>query len=42
MPPSVHKMLEHVAVVFMALELPIGAYSEEAQEAMNKEIRKAR
>ena len=26
----------------MALELPIGVYSEESQEAMNKEIRKAR
>lgn len=41
-PPSVHKMLEHGADVSMALELPIGSYSEEAQEAMNKEIRKAR
>ena len=42
MPPFVHKMLEHGAEVAMSLELPIGVYSEESQEAMNKEIRKAR
>ena len=41
-PPSVHKLLEHGVQVAEVLELPIGVYSEEAQEALNKEIRKAR
>ena len=41
-PPSVHKLLEHGLQVSQTLELPIGMYSEEALEALNKEIRKAR
>ena len=41
-PPTVHKLLEHGAQVAEVLELPLGCYSEEAQEAQNKEIRKAR
>ena len=42
MPPTLHKLLEHGYQVEDALDLPVGVYSEEAQEAMNKEIRKAR
>ena len=42
LPPAVHKMLEHSADIASSLELPIGFYSEESQEALNKEIRKAR
>ena len=39
-PPSVHKMLEHGYQVAAKLDLPIGLYSEEAQEAQNREIRR--
>ena len=35
-------MLEHGPEISQNFELPIGFYSEEAQEALNKEIRKAR
>ena len=42
MPPSVHKLLEHGYQVAQYLELPIGSYSEEAQEACNKIVRNAR
>ena len=42
LPPTVHKLLEHSAQVAETLVLPLGFYSEEAQEAQNKEIRKAR
>ena len=42
LPPTVHKLLEHSVQVSESLVLPIGFYSEEAQEAQNKEIRKAR
>ena len=42
MPPSVHKLLEHGYQVANYLELPLGAYSEEAQEASNKAVRNAR
>ena len=42
LPPTVHKLLEHSTQVSDSLILPIGFYSEEAQEAQNKEIRKAR
>ena len=42
MPPSVHKLLEHSWAIAERLELPIGSYSEEAQEANNKELRNAR
>ena len=41
-PPTVHKLLEHGAQIAEVLELPLGFYSEEAQEAQNKEIWKAR
>ena len=42
MPPTLHKLLEHGFQVAEVLDLPIGMYSEEAQEAQNKEIRNAR
>ena len=42
MPPTLHKLLEHGYQVSELLDLPIGMYSEEAQEAQNKEIRNAR
>ena len=35
-------MLEHAYQVAEILDLPVGMYSEEAQEAQNKEIRNAR
>jgi hypothetical protein len=41
-PPSVHKLLEHGLQIADSLELPIGVYSEESLEALNKEIRNAR
>ena len=41
-PPSVHKLLEHGYMIGNYLELPIGIYSEEEQEAGNKELRNAR
>ena len=41
-PPSVHKMLIHGGKIIRSFELPIGWYSEEAQEANNKIFRKAR
>lgn len=42
MPPSVHKVLIHGANIIKSFELPIGWYSEEAQEANNKIFRLAR
>ena len=42
MPATVHKVLIHGADVIASLELPIGAYSEEAQEARNKHNRQYR
>ena len=42
MPPTLHKLLEHGYQVSEIFDLPIGMYSEEAQEAQNKEIRNAR
>ena len=36
------KLLEHSYAIAEQLELPIGRYSEEAQRAQNKELRKAR
>ena len=42
MPPSLHKLLEHGYQIADYLELPIGVYSEEAQEACNKLVRNAR
>ena len=40
--PTVHKTLEHGAEIANYIELPLGQYSEEAQEAQNKEIQNAR
>ena len=42
MPASLHKILVHGADIIGGLELPIGAYSEEAQEARNKHNRQYR
>ena len=42
MPPTLHKLLVHGPAISENLELPIGYYSEEAQEAQNKVIRHAR
>ena len=42
MPPTLHKLLEHGYQAAEILDLPLGVYSEEAQEAQNKEIRNAR
>ena len=42
MPPSVHKVLIHGANIIKSFDLPIGCYSEEAQEANNKIFRLAR
>ena len=42
MTATVHKILIHGADVIASLELPIGAYSEEAQEARNKHNRQYR
>ena len=39
MPCSLHKLLIHGADVIRSLLLPIGAYSEEAQEARNKHVK---
>ena len=39
MPATVHKVLLHGADIIASLELPVGAYSEEAQEARNKHVR---
>ena len=42
LPPTVHKLLEHSYAIAERLKLPIGSYSEEAQEAQHKELRKVR
>ena len=42
LPPSVHKLLEHGYLIADYFDLPIGYYSEEAQETQHKEIRNAR
>ena len=42
MPPTVHKLVEHGAEIANYMNLPLGQYSEEAQEALKKEIRNAR
>ena len=41
-PPTVHKLLMHGNEIAANLELPIGQYSEEAQETQHKELRYAR
>lgn len=42
MPTSVHKVLIHGAKIINFFDLPIGFYSEEAQEARNKDFRNIR
>lgn len=42
MPPSVHKILIHGGDIIESFDLPIGWYSEEAQECNNKIFRQAR
>lgn len=42
MPPSAHKVLIHGADLMNWFDLPIGFFSEEAQEARNKDFRKIR
>lgn len=42
MPPSVHKVLLHGADLMDCFDLPIGTFSEEAQEARNKDFRNVR
>lgn len=42
MPPSVHKVLYHGADLIQHFDLPIGNFSEEPQEARNKDFRKIR
>lgn len=42
MPPSVHKVLIHGCDIMQEFPVPIGWFSEEAQEATNKVFRKAR
>lgn len=42
MPPSLHIILIHGADIMETLELPMGAYSEEALEASNKYVRSFR
>lgn len=42
MPPSVHKVLLHGADLMTNFDLPIGYFSEEAQEARNKDFRNIR
>jgi hypothetical protein len=39
MPPSVHKVLIHGSEVIKTAALPIGQFSEEAQEAKNKDFK---
>lgn len=41
-PPSIHKILHHGSDIIASLNLPIGLYSEEAQEARNKDFRNIR
>lgn len=42
MPPSVHKVLFHGADIIESFKLPIGLYSEEAQESRNKDFKRIR
>ena len=42
MPNTVHKVLVHADKIFAEVVLPIGLFSEEAQEALNKVIRRRR
>lgn len=42
MPTSVHKVLLHGADIIDSFELPIGNFSEEAQESRNKDFKRIR
>lgn len=42
MPPSLHKILFHGAEIMNYFDMPIGNFSEEAQEARNKDFRRIR
>lgn len=42
MPPTVHKILVHGALIIKNAILPIGVFSEEAQESKNKEYKRIR
>jgi hypothetical protein len=42
MPPTVHKLLLHSPSISHKLPLPIGVYSEDALESLNKQIRNSR
>ncbi|KAG8239699.1 hypothetical protein J437_LFUL019103 [Ladona fulva] len=42
MPPTLHKVLIHGASIIGAAPLPIGMFSEEAQESRNKDCRRFR
>lgn len=42
MPPSVHKVLHHGAEIMGCFDLPMGYFSEEAQESRNKDFRRIR
>lgn len=42
MPTAMHEILMHGYQIIEAMALPIGMFSEEAQEARNKEIKKYR
>ena len=39
MPPTLHRLLAHGHAIISTLEMPVGMYSEEAQEAQNKNTR---
>lgn len=42
MPPSIHSILIHGYLIVEAVVLPIGMFSEEAQECKNKDIKRYR
>ena len=42
LPPTIHKVLIHGCIISEKFDLPLGSYSEEAQEAQNKVLRNAR
>lgn len=42
MPQSVHKVLMHGADIMAEFPLPVGFFTEEAQESRNKDLRKTR
>lgn len=42
MPVSLHKLLVHSAQIIPNFELPIGMYTEEAQESRNKDNKRIR